>query len=599
MNVHVSDARLRASDLRMSAPLEPRNDAAFRRANRLIILALLCAALVPYLASLSFGYVMDDTTAIRSNPDMNGWRSLLTVWTHPYGGEGSPFFGLYRPLTMAMFAFVWNAGGHWALWFHVLAVLLHAVATRLVYQMLTRISARIPAFLGALWFAVHPVHVEAVANVANSSEVLVALWTCLLALLLARASERSVEMTWRAAAGAGALYLAAFLSKESGAVAPVLALLWVWMRGGDVWRLKRAGIAFLAAALVVNVARVAVLGGPVSGEPIGTPGIAELSTFERVRAMLALGPRIAALLIWPRTLNPHYGPTVFPSNVALLSVVTLTAGLLVVALAAWRARAGDRRWLGGVAWIAVAFLPASNLFVATGQILAERTLYVASIGIAILVAATLDLVQVRAMRATRWPGLAFVGAAAVGALAIVGAFRTRAFVEIWRDHRTLFAQIVAADSMNYRGYWLSGLEARASGSPENALALLGKAHRMYPTDRGLMIDYAQSLMGAGEPAAAATVAAGLLESPRHRTRPYAVALYLEALNEAFGPDSVVVAASDLMREAPSATAALLLGRAFEARGMRDSAVTAYQRGLAVAPGDSALQLRLQVLRAGR
>jgi tetratricopeptide (TPR) repeat protein len=583
----------------MSAPLESRTDVTVSRWNRLILLALLCAAIAPYVQSLTFGYVMDDTTAIRANPDMNGWDSLLTVWTHPYGGEGSPFFGLYRPLTMFIFAFVWNAGGHWALWFHVVAILLHSIATLLVYRMVGSISGRLPAILGALWFAVHPVHVEAVANVANSSEVLVAIWTCLLALHLARANEAASEVSWATAAGAGALYLLAFLSKESGAVAAVLALLWVWMRGGNLGRFKRVLVAFAAAAIVVIVARAAVLGGPVSGEAIGTPGLAELSAFERVRAMLALGPRVAGLLLWPSTINPHYGPTTFPAQIGWWSTVTLLATAALLIFLAWRARQGDRRWLGAVAWIAIAFLPASNLFVATGQILAERTLYVASIGIAMIVVLTLDVIQKRAHHSSHGRVLGQVVAAAMIILVVIAALRTRRFVDAWRDHRALFGQIVAADSANYRGYWLAGLEARNTGNAAEALALLGKAHRMYPTDRGLRSDYAESLLRAGQPSQAASVAAGLLASPKHRTRPYAVALYLEALGQAFGPESVTASASSLMRTAPSPTAALFLGRAYETRGMRDSAIAVYQQGLTMAPADSGLRVRLYILRASK
>src|SRR5688572_18533002 len=205
--------------------------ARFSRTNRSTTLLLMLVALMPYLRTLAFGYVMDDTTAIRSNPDIHGWESLARVWMHPYGGPDSPYFGLYRPLTMTLFAFVWNAGGQWPIWFHLVAILMHALATVLVWRMLERVTGSFPALIAAVWFAVHPVHVEAVANVANSSEVLVAVWTCLLMLHVARAAATADRIGWATAAVAGVLYLAAFLSKESGAVAPALALLWIWGEG--------------------------------------------------------------------------------------------------------------------------------------------------------------------------------------------------------------------------------------------------------------------------------------------------------------------------------------------------------------------------------
>ena len=68
-----------------------------------------------------------------------------------------------------------------------------------------------------------------------------------------------------------------------------------------------------------------------------------------------------------------------------------TAAALVVAAALF-ARRGDRRPLVAMGWVAIAFLPASNLLVPTGQLLAERTLYLPSVGVALLAAWGIDRV---------------------------------------------------------------------------------------------------------------------------------------------------------------------------------------------------------------
>src|SRR5581483_2756256 len=102
------------------------------------------------------------------------------------------------------------------------------------------------------------------------------------------------------------------------------------------------------------------------------------------------GGRIGQLLWWPGVLNPHYGPSVLPARPGATPAAMLTLGAIAIAIAsaawlAWRSVARDRRPLGAVVWCLVAFLPASNLLVATGQILSERTLYLSSIGAAMLV----------------------------------------------------------------------------------------------------------------------------------------------------------------------------------------------------------------------
>src|SRR5919204_1226088 len=331
-----------------------------RRNDRMILALLLLAALLPFVHTLTFGYVMDDTTAIRANPDVEGWGSLLRVWTRPY--YGSRDAGLYRPLLMTVFAFLWNLGGHWARWFHVLSVGMHMIVTVLVFRLLERTTQRWPAVLAALWFATHPLHVEAVANIANSAEVFVALWTCALALWLKRIDSHAEHVSWRDATVAGAMYLGAFFTKESGAVAPLLAALWVWgcrdWRGWQTapatvtmstWRAwldrwSRVIVASVVAGAIVFGARIVVLGGALSHDSIASPGLYELSAPRRILAMLALGPTILRLLIWPAAPKPHYGPTMLNvPGTPLLAVLTLTLVVGLVAFGVWLARRGDRR----------------------------------------------------------------------------------------------------------------------------------------------------------------------------------------------------------------------------------------------------------------
>lgn len=542
---------------------------------RLVIVALIIAALAPYAATLGFGYVLDDTTVIRSNPALRDWGSLVRVWTVPYGGLESHYSGLYRPVLMTLFAFVWNAGGHWALWFHVIAVVMHVLATILVWRLLSVALHRWPAVLAALWFAAHPVHVESVANVANSGEVLVAIWTCALALCLDRIQRSGSEVRWAQAVGAAALYAAAFLTKESGAVAPALALLWLWgwqrppsqssSVGQWLSRWWRVLAALAGAAAIVFILRVLVLGSPLTRVSIAAPGLEDLTGTERMWAMLSLAPRIVALLAWPVTTNPHYGPTTFPATGADARAVASVVALMgIVATGVWLWRRGDRRLLVALGWTLVAFVPASNLFVATGQVLAERTLYVPSIGAAMLFGLALHW----ATALGRSKGAKFVGAAAITvALLTVAAFaaRTAVWSATWRSNATVFAQMIAADSAGYRGYWLSGWEARYRGRGDEAIALLARAHELYARDRGLLVDYSTALSERGEHARAAMIAAELMGLAGTRTDAFSVGLYLDALEKAYGPDSVIAAAQRLVAAGPSPVAALYLDRALGAK----------------------------------
>jgi hypothetical protein len=579
----------------------------FGRARTIALLVV--AAVAPYIATLAFGYIYDDTTIVRSNPRIQGWSSLLSLWTQPYwspNAGAADQSGLYRPVFMAALSAVWNGIGHAPIWFHCVVVLLHAAATVAVWRLLSAAVSRWAALVGALWFAVQSVHVEAVANIANSSEVAVAVWVALLALYIQRVTRRGSEpLSWRAAVGAGAIYLGACFTKESGFVAPALAMLWLWgwtpaasgeafvdsLRGAArLW--WRAVAVFAGVLVIVAVVRSRVLGGLVSGQSIGAPGIDRLSAPARVWAMLALGPRIAALLLWTPQINPHYGPTTLVAHPARRALATLVVLIATLGLAAARARRGDRRWLAAICFIGLAFLPASNVLAATGQILAERTLYVASIGVAMLAALTADAIGER----ITMPRMRTVALVCAGALIAVQGVRTFHFARVWGTHERLFGQMIAADPAGYRGYWLLGMAERNGGMPDSALVLLGRAYAIDPRDRQLSIDYTETLMQKDLAARAAEVSARLMTFPDLRQKPEAVSLYLNSRGRAYGPDSVIAAGRRLFEVAPSTTAALFVGTAYEVKGDDAAALEMYRAGLRVAPTDAELLSRLHAPR---
>src|SRR4029077_16231536 len=74
---------------------------------------------------------------------------------------------LYRPLPVATFALDWQVGG--PAWFHFVNALWHALSTGLVVLLAARWANLRAALLAGLVFAVHPVHVEAVANIVSRS----------------------------------------------------------------------------------------------------------------------------------------------------------------------------------------------------------------------------------------------------------------------------------------------------------------------------------------------------------------------------------------------------------------------------------------------
>jgi tetratricopeptide (TPR) repeat protein len=554
------------------------------------------AAVLPLLPTLRAAFVYDDTAIIRENAMLRGWGALARVWSAPYWPTtGADVSGLYRPLHVAILALLWNAGGGAAWPFHLYALALHAVVAVAVWWLMRRGVGGFAAGVGALWFATHPLHVEAVASVANTAELLVAGCTIALTWLLlhARSGDGAASggiAPWPAAIACGALTAAAVLSKESGLLAlPIAALTaWGWRMpsaGRPMHPLRGSGRLWLAggAALVVALlARAAVLGAPVARVSIAAPGLDVLSPADRIAAMLSLWPRLARMLVWPGLLSPYYGPTILPSQRGAFAAVALLAAFALLSLVVLLARRGDRRPLVAIGWIALTYFPASNLLTATGQLIADRTLFGATVGVALALAWGVD-------RAPRRVQVALV---LVAALAIArDTVASARYAVVWTSHRTLWERLVELSPAEPRGYQLLGIDASQRGDTARALPLLARAFAMEPGARRTRFEYGQLLYATGRYPQAAHVLAPLLANGDVRRESQFVAMYLDAVGRARGPDAVVTEGRQLLHSESAATAALFVGAAHEQQGRLAAADSAYAAGLRSAPRDSLLLAR--------
>ena len=562
-------------------------------------LVLLALAITPLLPTLRAAFVYDDTTIIRDNLLLRGWGALGRVWSQPYWpSDGVDALGLYRPLHIALLATVWNATGGSALWFHLYALGLAALATVAVWWMVRRGTGAAAALVAAAWFATHPLHVEAVASVANTSELIVMLCIAGLVRVLG-ASPRlpgsdSDDLT--RAIVVGLLAGAALSAKESGLLAVPLAALtvWGWRQAGDAAPSLRSvareharawSAAGIAVAAVLS-ARLVVLGAPISHASIAAQGLATLSGPERAATMLSLWPRIAAMLAWPTSLSPYYGPTIFPEHTTGLAILSAIVVASLIAITLVLMQRGDRRPLVALGWVALTYFPASNLVAATGQILSDRTLFGATVGSALGIAWALDRLPPFGRR---------LGAALLAIVILRGAVTSAHYAAAWTSHRALWARLAEVSPNEHLSYKLLGMDARARGDTARALPLLERAFAMAPADRQIRFELGQVQYATGRYAAAVRTLAPLIQDGDARSERGFVALYLDAVGRAGGPDAVVRAATPLLHSETAPVAALFLGVAEEQRGNRVAAESAYVAGLRRSAGDSALVTRWTAL----
>ena len=164
------------------------------RANRWLAhgIALLLGAvtLLVYWPVRHFEFVnWDDTTYIAKNDQVRGglsWSGFLWSWTHSYSSNWHPLTWLSHMLDCQVYGM--NPGGH-----HLTNLLFHVVNSVLLFYLLRSLtSATWRSACVAALFALHPLHVESVAWIAERKDVLSTLFGLLSLLAYVRYAAKSL-----------------------------------------------------------------------------------------------------------------------------------------------------------------------------------------------------------------------------------------------------------------------------------------------------------------------------------------------------------------------------------------------------------------------
>ncbi len=399
-------------------------------ARRIYITVGLCAVVV-YLGALWNKFALDDLPIIVVNPLVTQpsglWRAFAApYWTPELGGH------MYRPLVIAGFALDARVDG--TVWFHAVNLLWHAGAAVAVAALARHWMDAPGGLVAGLLFAVHPVHVEAVANVVGRAELMAAVFT----VLAVYAALGRAHPGWSAAALALGL-----LSKENAAVAPALVV-WAWILRLDRPDRRRM-VGLLVGWVLVGTAYAVVrtlvrqpFGGYMSIAPMFI-GQSWLSV--RLTAVAALAD-VARLLVFPLTLRVDYSPnerTVVTSPLDLRFAAGLFCALAWGALLFLAWKRGRKLEAFGLGWIGVAFLPVANLLYPAGFYLAERTLYLPSAGLLLAASAALSRLPPERVRLV------------VAILCLLGGARTALRVPTWHDDNAITQSILEDSPESYGG----------------------------------------------------------------------------------------------------------------------------------------------------
>lgn len=432
----------------------------------LILTAVVCV--LGYGLALQNGFAFDDVVLIPGDRRVTG-AHLGQLLTRPYWNDSA--LALYRPLTSLTFGLDWHAAKGSATWFHFTNIIWHTTATVFAYALLTRFFRTTAALCGALVFAVHPVHVEAVANVVGRGELIAATfffagcyaWTAHALRSTARLALTSL------------CYVLAMLAKEGAVVLPAILLVLDLVQGSarqdlrQRWRPYAVLVACFAGFMLI---RWSVIGGLAPSRL--DPSIEVTTSLgQRLLTALQAWPVEARLLLFPRVLLADYGPQVLMpiKEWTPLAVMGLTLVSATIAAGLTALLRGSYLWALGLLWFPVTILPVSNFFIPIGVLVAERTLYLPSFALSLACAALLSHTHIRAYKHTRW---------LIAALVLALAIRTVARIPDWNSTDSIMLALVRDRPDAFRGQWHLARMARQKKDAATAVARYDRAMQLWP-----------------------------------------------------------------------------------------------------------------------
>jgi tetratricopeptide (TPR) repeat protein len=418
---------------------------------------------VALLASLVFantlgnGFTLDDVPLVRDNPRIAELERIPELFTSEYWAHYEPDSGLYRPAVLASFALGRRLHGPEAWGYHLGNLLLHAANSVLVLLLYRRLTGHgTTALAAAGLFAVHAVHTEAVAPLSGRAELLCTFF--FLVALLAHAGAGRSDRPLRAHVLSLGAFALALLSKETAITFLGVVLLQdavqtdaeapprpATRRGRRPAHYAVPYVGFLAVAglyLAVRFLWLDVAAPGATTTRLDNPLLHLEMPWSRINALL-VAHRYLGLLVLPVHLAYDYSL----AQIRLIEDLSdprawlvLAGGILVVCIwvRSWR---WSRPLFFALGFGLITFSVVSNLVVGIGTIMAERLLYLPSVGFCLALVLGARLVAERGVACA--PRRRRILAAGLVALLAFHAARTLDRNRDWADDATLMLHDLA------------------------------------------------------------------------------------------------------------------------------------------------------------
>lgn len=465
---------------------------------------ILVASIALYAMSIPFEFVLDDQMVISDNAfTKRGIEGIDDIFANDsftgYFGEQKDLVAgaRYRPLSIATFALEFEVGGLDPSIYHVMNILFYGILCLLLFRVVSiffhdhkpRYWFFAIPFIAALFFTVHPIHTEVVANVKGRDEIL--------ALLLSLASVYAVMRYifrgsgwWLAASSV--FFFAGLMAKENTMTfLAVIPLSVYFFSRRNIGQALVATLPAVVAAVVYLLIRVAVIGFLFSEtetrDLLNNPFL-EMTAVERYATIMYTLGMYVKLLFVPHPLTHDYYPYHIPMMhwgkplVILSALVYLALGVLAI----WGFR--KKRVISYCILYFFATLSiVSNVFFPVGTFMNERFLFMPSVAFCIAIA-YLAFRGYRGLQKLPW---LIPACTALYLLAFVAKSATR--IPAWRNPLTLNTAGVAVSENSARANCFMGTalyqKAREIQDREKRLEIVKEADAYINKSLSIIPDY--------------------------------------------------------------------------------------------------------------
>ncbi len=495
--------------------------------NKLFVsLMLILSTLLIYYQAVHCGFInFDDNGYVYENTYVSSGLNLTSVrWAFTTMEMGN-----WHPVTWLSYLLDSQLFGADPAAFHVSSIIIHILNTLLLFLLLCRLTGAIweNAFIAAL-FALHPLHVESVAWIAERKDVLSGFFFFVTLYCYSRYAEKPKPLLYLLTISAFALGL---MSKPMLVTLPlILLLLDYWPLGRmrlsgistgkkrtllqrvrGIWSNNRNIVTEKIPFILLSAlsSAVTIYSQQKSGAVSSLQRVPLFSRFEN--AAVSYGNYLAKT-IWPRRLSVIYPLNDIAPGEALGAVILITG----ISYLLMRRHRQYPYLLVGWLWFLLSLLPVIGIIQVGVQSMADRYTYLPLLGIFIMIAwGVPELLK-------SWTyGRSIIAVSSIAIIIFFGVSSSRQ-IAYWKNSETLFTHALeAAPEGNFMAHNLLGKALVNQGRMEEALVQFNEGGRINPQSQEILYNIGMALSRQGKYAEAlASYSEALRIDPRNAQANY-------------------------------------------------------------------------------